>query len=628
MFLPWSPKTAAPFSQRISIIRQFFEEDDDLAWKFLYTLLPEQTTACGAFEKPKYLACKIEEQNSISDTYWEESDAYLELAIEKGANNKERLLTLQEFLDKVPEDTFYKILAVLETTCSNYADEDRYAFWNKLQSLLCKHRQFPDADWAMPEEALAAIELLAGKIAPKDQRIRIRRLFQNGTYDILPERYHSHVEKETVLSTMRLKELNWCYQAYGLESLVCCVESFESVRSVGSLLAKLNFTGECDGNIYVWLTSSHDKRKALAKEYLQERFRTCGISWLRTQLEGHSQEEIAMLLGSIPLTQESMCLAEQLLTDQLEEYWKQVPVWGLEDNTNADYIIQRLLQHERPLDALALIDVMHYAGHFLGGDTIFETLKALATVQHGDISQHNAYMVVSLIEYLQENWDDKRVILLEWLYLKLFQSYGSKGPKRLYMTLANDPDFFMEMLCHAFRGRHEAEKEISDEESKIGEHSFDVLYHWNITPGTNKDGTIDPNKLHTWFLVVKTASQEKDRYRIAMQLIGAAFFYSPPDPDGLFIHYAVAELLHKEDDALREGYYNEAIKSRGAHFVDPSGAPEFALEKRYNEYAMQIDALGLFRFAEKLRLLAKLYHSEAMQNIEDNRKLQELQDTE
>ena len=402
MFLPWSPKTEAPFSQRISIIRQFFEENDDLAWKFLYTLLPEQTTACGAFEKPKYLACKIEEQNSISDTYWEESDAYLELAIEKGANNKERLLTLQEFLDKVPEDTFYKILAVLETTCSNYADEDRYVFWNKLQSLLCKHRQFPDADWAMPEEALAAIELLAGKIAPKDQRIRIRRLFQNGTYDILPERYHSHVEKETVLSTMRLEELNWCYQAYGLESLVCCVESFESVRSVGSLLAKLNFTGECDGNIYAWLTSSHDKRKALAKEYLQERFRTCGISWLRTQVEGHSQEEIAMLLGSIPLTQESMCLAEQLLTDQLEEYWKQVPVWGLEDNTNADYIIQRMLQHERQSDALALIDVMHDAGHFFAGETIFETLKALASVQHNNIVQHDAYTVVSLIEWLQK----------------------------------------------------------------------------------------------------------------------------------------------------------------------------------------------------------------------------------
>lgn len=109
-----------------------------------------------------------------------------------------------------------------------------------------------------------------------------------------------------------------------------------------------------------------------------------------------------------------------------------------------------------------------------------------------------------------------------------------------------------------------------------------------------------------------------------MQVIGAAFFYSPPDPDGLFIHRSVAELLHEEGDDLRKGYYQETINSRGAHFVDPSGAPEFALEKKYHEYAAQIDELGLFRFAEKLRLLASFYHSEALHNIENNRKLQEV----
>ena len=64
--------------------------------------------------------------------------------------------------------------------------------------------------------------------------------------------------------------------------------------------------------------------------------------------------------------------------------------------------------------------------------------------------------------------------------------------------------------------------------------------------------------------------------------IGATFFYSPPDPDGLFIHRSVAELLHKEGDPLREGYYYEAINSRGAYFVDPSGTPEFALERKYH----------------------------------------------
>ena len=62
--------------------------------------------------------------------------------------------------------------------------------------------------------------------------------------------------------------------------------------------------------------------------------------------------------------------------------------------------------------------------------------------------------------------------------------------------------------------------------------------------------------------------------------------------------------------------------------MDPSGAPEFALEKTYHERAVRIDELGLFRFAEKLRLLASFYHSEALLNIENNRKLQKAQDTD
>ncbi len=84
VFLSWAPKTEAPFAQRIAMVKQFFDEDNDLAWKFLYSLLPEQTTVSGAFVPPKYLTCKIEEGVTRSNAYWEESNAYMELAIEQG----------------------------------------------------------------------------------------------------------------------------------------------------------------------------------------------------------------------------------------------------------------------------------------------------------------------------------------------------------------------------------------------------------------------------------------------------------------------------------------------------------------------------------------------------------------
>ena len=129
----------------------------------------------------------------------------MELAIEKGAGHKERLLTLLEFLDKASEDIFCKILSAIETVCLNSIDNERYVFWNKLLNLFCKHKQFPNADWTMPEEALDAIASLAERIAPKDRRIKIRRLFQNETHDILPEKYNSYVDRDTELSALRLE---------------------------------------------------------------------------------------------------------------------------------------------------------------------------------------------------------------------------------------------------------------------------------------------------------------------------------------------------------------------------------------------------------------------------------------
>ncbi len=109
-----------------------------------------------------------------------------------------------------------------------------------------------------------------------------------------------------------------------------------------------------------------------------------------------------------------------------------------------------------------------------------------------------------------------------------------------------------------------------------------------------------------------------------MQFVGAELLHSPVDPDGLFINHAVAEILHtEEDESIRLGYNNEAINSRGVHCLDPTGAPEFVLEQQYEERAKQIDTLGLFRFAETLRKLAKGYHWEAISNIEEAKKWNE-----
>ncbi len=88
-------------------------------------------------------------------------------------------------------------------------------------------------------------------------------------------------------------------------------------------------------------------------------------------------------------------------------------------------------------------------------------------------------------------------------------------------------------------------------------------------PGTQEDGTFDGGTLNAWFDEVKANCSESGHLKIAMQEIGKVLFYSPEDPDGLWIHRSAAAVLNAKDAAdLRLGYEIEIFNSRGAHFVD------------------------------------------------------------
>ena len=102
--------------------------------------------------------------------------------------------------------------------------------------------------------------------------------------------------------------------------------------------------------------------------------------------------------------------------------------------------------------------------------------------------------------------------------------------------------------------------------------------------------------------------------------MGKTFFYAPKDIDGFFINKNIAELLQNDrEGSMRDGYYLEAVNSRGAHFVDFSGKQELSLEADYKEKANLAIKNGFFRFAETLRRIAESFHNDALENIEEGK---------
>ena len=626
VLLPWNPKTEAPPAQRISLVRQLISKNDTLAWKLIQSLLPNQSTVSGDFIKPTYLACDFEKHFAftVPETYYEESKKYLDLAIEMSAGQTSRLLFLIDLLDDVPEDTFYNIAIIIEHTAASLDDEGKYGLWNKLLNFVNRHWQYPNASWALSKEALSRLQQTIASIAPQNEQVQLRRLFQNNCSFIFPERTEDYRKEGSKLDSLRLKSVEKYVEKYGIDNFIQCTEQFESVYPVGKVLADSRLTTQCDPRIFQWLSSENEKHRKIGRDYAFSRFRTCEISWVEQQLSNASDIQKANLLAALPLTNEILTLVTARLSYKAQiQYWKRLSPWYITSKDNMNLAAQKFIQYDRPYDALELVTNTLQADECaLPFSTLFKLLQQIVAKQNKEQNSAHAYQIVMLIEYLQENWDDQNAVaLLEWQYYNLFESYGDKGPQSLYYALGNNPESFITLLCCTFKGRHEERTPANPEKSKIAEHALDIIFRWNIFPWVRKNGEVDHEKLKNWFEQVKKASIEKDRYEVAMTTIGGILFYAPKDPDGLFIDKAVAELLHTEEsDKLRNGYLTKAISSRGVHFVDPTGAPEFELERKYTLYAQQVDELGFFRFAKTLRVLAQEYHQEAVNNIEEENK--------
>ena len=93
-----------------------------------------------------------------------------------------------------------------------------------------------------------------------------------------------------------------------------------------------------------------------------------------------------------------------------------------------------------------------------------------------------------------------------------------------------------------------------------------------------------------------------------MITIGEVLIYSPPDSSGLWIHKAVANALNDPDsEDMRSGFKTGKFNSRGAVWIDPTGAPEKEEADKFRCKAEEVELAGFEQLAATLRQLAGEY---------------------
>ena len=123
-----------------------------------------------------------------------------------------------------------------------------------------------------------------------------------------------------------------------------------------------------------------------------------------------------------------------------------------------------------------------------------------------------------------------------------------------------------------------------------------------------------------WIQRVKNICIESGHLKIALITIGEVLIHAPSDPDGLWIHRAIATALNDRDaEDMRNGFRTGTYNLRGAHWVDPTGKPEKELAEQFRCKAEVVENAGFQRFAVTLRGLADGYEREAEQIISEHK---------
>ena len=620
ILLPWLPQTLAPPAKRQLVLHTLQTKTPKAAWNLLLSLMPSEGQMSHPTHKPAWRETIPDDWNEgvTREQYWDQIDFYAHLAVDMAEADMHKSIALVDHLSNLPLPVFERFLAHLASeSVSVLPEEQRVGLWSRLTMFTRKHRQFASANWAMDGESVTRIESIARKLAPENPSRLRRMLFDQSQSHLFDDTddYMDWEERDKRLEERRKLAIEELLSHSSMDELLQFVEEVEQTRAVGLALGEFSESSIELRILPGLLGTDNRKFSEFVGGYVWRRHYKMGWDWVDgIDRANWSASEIGKFLSLLPFTQEAWRRSAVWLGDSEREYWintSENPHLSDDDLTTA---IGKLLEYGRPRPAVECVYIMLSSESVLDSDLIVRTLLAAAS-STGRFDPMDVYKIIEIIRMLQEdsktNLDD--LVKVEWQYLALLDGQHGGLPKTLESKLATNGDFFCEVIrvCYRPEGVAKSTRDPSEEERATALNAYRLLNGWRVPPGTQGDGTFSPDAFEEWLSQVKAKCEESGHLKVAQSQIGQVLIHSPADPDGLWLHRAVASALNSEDaHEMRNGYFLGLSNSRGAHMVDPTGEPENELAKEYRMKAEEVEVC-YHRLATTLRELACHYDREA-----------------
>lgn len=619
IMLPWHPQTLSSKEKQQSAIKVLQEECPKIAWEIIKQLLPHATRMTGGTYQPQYILSGLPKDGTIPAQYVSELyQYYSRLALDLAKEDYSKMCDLLKHYDHMDRDTFIAYLDLIMEKSSFWDDSQKYPFW----------KEFSDhKDWILHNEnevcedgIMELIDSTIEKTTPDDIRYRYRRLYESNFFD-----YDEEGEFKTKCEARRNRQGSAVYEIYtsfGIESVIEFGKAINREAWVAQNLGK-NLKAE-DIKKFLLLCYEEKLNKDFFESVIDGFIMANGYEVLiQCELERYTAEYMSWVLTCVRPSTRLFEIAEQLLKENIDLYWKSlaIPLFGLDDRIDSNYVWRRLVEHSRFASAINLFgmtvekcDIPH--------KEIKDVLIQAAITECND--RLDADAVRNLIGLLQQkkSISIEEISEVEMIYLLWLDEYSKVKPRALRYRLANNPKFFCELMELLYKKRHtEASRKVPSE--NMIKRLWELLHNFCVVPGSDWEGNYNQTIFSTWIDYCKRWGREEDREEIVLFTIGNGLSYARKLENDLIDDFIIKELNKVDNEEMREGYRAGIFNQRGVVWVDPEGKPEYELAQKYEKMAEVVEHLGYAKYAETLRLISRDYEREAEEHIRRHQQEQE-----
>ena len=620
IFLPWHVQTCASVEKRKAAVETILRDKPKVGWELVLGLLPHNHGSTSGCHRPtwrNYIA-RDWKDSVLSSEYWKQITIYTELAVGLAKTSTEKLEELINRLSDLPKRARESIIEHLASEdVVALPEAERYLLWERLRNVVCQHRKFADAKWAMSEDSVAMIEVVANSVAPESPEVKYRYLFSGRDFDEFDEN-GDYVEQQKRLDKARQNAVQAILDKAGVGAALTFAQNVALPYEVGHALGSIG-SEEIEAAILPSLLNTEDEiEERVVSGFAWGRYSKLSWAWVDRVL-GYDWNDFhkSTFLAVLPFNEGVWSRARDHLDEANERlYWMKADVNPFGPHQDLTLAIEKLIEFGRAPEAvLCVYRTIQDETRFKEDLAVQAILGVLETPDAGN--RLDPKRTVDVIKRLQNSSNVELDVLfkIEWNFLPLLDRFSSGSPVTLERRLASVPAFFAEVVALIFRSTKEDENipEISEERKNLAQNAYRLLSEWRICPGKLPDDSFDAVIFSEWLKEAIRITESTGHRQVAQIQIGHVLTHAPPDPDGLWIHEAVASALNARNAAdMRSGFTTEILNQRGVYWFT-AGKEERELAQLNREKAEALEERGYSRFATAMRKIAERYEQQADQ---------------